>query len=69
MPKYIYKPIVEIVEETYKEHTNKDIYDVLGAIDFSMCRLNIVANSEAQATALRKGITDVRMWTLEEVRD
>lgn len=69
MPKYIYKPIVEVVEKTYTENTQRDIYEDLGAVDFSMCRVNVYADSEEEATAIRKGITDIRMWTLEEVRD
>lgn len=69
MPRYIYKPILQVVEDTYMENAKQDIYEALGPVDFSMCRISVYADSEEEATAIRKGVTDIRMWTLEEVKD
>lgn len=65
MAEFRYKVITSVVEDAYKENTNKDIYSQLGVdIDFDKVVLIIKADSEEIANNTRKGITDIRMWEL-----
>jgi hypothetical protein len=65
LPKYTYKAINSVVEETYLGHTNKNIYEALGDIDFNKIRVVVDAKDIYEAEQIRKGVTDVRMWDLE----
>lgn len=69
MPKYTYKPIKNVVEETYTEHTGKSIYEALGEIDLSTVTLVVTANTEEESFAVRQGVTDVRMWQLDSTEE
>lgn len=69
MPKYIYKPINNVVEESYIEHTGKSIYEVLGDVDLSSITLVVTANTEEESFTVRQGVTDVRMWQLESTEE
>jgi hypothetical protein len=69
MPKYTYKPIKEVIEETYKQNTDADVYVSLGDVDFSKATLTVVADSEIESESIRKGITDINMWVAESVED
>ena len=54
-----------MVEDVYKENTQKDIYSELGVnIDFDKIVIIVEADSEEIATSIRKGVTDIRMWEL-----
>ena len=69
MPKYTYKPIKEVTEETYKQNTDTDVYVSLGDVNFSNATLTVIAANEEESESIRKGITDIRMWVAESVED
>ena len=65
MPKYTYKVIKSVVEEAYLGHTNTNIYQSLGDVDFDKVKVIVDAKDIYEAEQIRKGVTDVRMWNLE----
>jgi hypothetical protein len=65
LPKYTYKVIKSVVEEAYLGHTNTDIYQALGDVDFDKVKVVVEADDIYEAEAIRKGVTDIRMWDLE----
>lgn len=69
MPKYTYKVVLSEVEKVYQGHTDMDIYDALGKVDFTKATLVVNADSEEESEAIRKGITDIRMWVADTVED
>jgi hypothetical protein len=62
LPKYIYKPILEIIKQTYFEHTKNEY--VPGLDIESNVRIVIEAENEAEANNARMGFVDTRMWEL-----
>ena len=69
MRKYIYQTIPSVVEQSYMENTNKDIYEALGKVSFNNIKILVLAENEEEADAIRQGVTDVRMWSLYKVED
>lgn len=65
MPKYTYKPVKHVIEESYLQHTGINVYEALGNVDFSKARVVVEADDIYEAEAIRKGVTDIRMWDLE----
>jgi hypothetical protein len=66
---YKYKVDIETLKEIYMSHTGRNVYDDLGNVDFDKATLFVTAEDEQESIAIRKGLTDVRMWTLESVED
>lgn len=67
MPKYYFKPILEKVQEAYKENSQKDY---LPEIDIEeSVRLVIEAPDQINATEASYGFIDVRMWELDKTED
>lgn len=64
MPKYIYKPILEKIKESYLEHTEVEYITELDVE--SNVRLVIEADSQELADNSRIGFVDIRMWELVE---
>ena len=54
-----------MVEEAYLGHTNTNIYEALGNVDFDKVKVVVEADDIYEAEAIRKGVTDIRMWDLE----
>jgi hypothetical protein len=65
MPKYTYKTIKPVIEETYMFHSKINVYEALGNVDFDNVKVVVTAKDLDEADAIRKGVTDVRMWELE----
>lgn len=63
MPKFYYKPILEIIKETYLENANKEY--VPGFDIESNIRLVIEADTQELADLSRYGFVDIRMWELD----
>lgn len=63
MPKYIYKPILEKIKETYLENAKKE-YEPGFDIE-SNIRLVIEADTQELADLSRYGFVDIRMWELD----
>lgn len=64
MPKYQYRPILEIVKETYLENAKVEYnpgVDIEAAVS-----LVIEADSEEKAKQVMYGFVDVRMWELKD---
>ncbi len=64
MPKYQYRPILEIVKETYLENAKVEYnpgVDIEAAVS-----LVIEAESEEKAKQVMYGFVDVRMWELKD---
>jgi hypothetical protein len=67
LPKYYFKPILEKVQEAYKENSEKDYSP---EIDIeSNVRLVIEAPYEINAVEASYGFIDVRMWELDKKED
>lgn len=64
MPKYIYKPILEKIKETYLENAQKE-YEPGLDIEANV-RIVIEADTEELADVCRYGFVDIRMWELAE---
>lgn len=64
MPKYIYKPILEKVQEVYLENAKKEY--IAGFDIESNVRIIIEAETEELADLSRYGFLDIRMWELVE---
>jgi hypothetical protein len=62
LPKFYYKPILEIIKETYLENAEKE-YDPGFNIE-SNIRLVIEADTQELADVSRYGFVDIRMWEL-----
>lgn len=69
MPKYTYKVVVSKLEEVYKDNTEQNVYDVLGNVDFTKATLVVNADSEEESEAIRKGLSDIRMWVVDSVEE
>lgn len=67
MPKYHYKPILSVVKESYKSHTQTD-YDPGMDIENNV-RIIVEAESENIANEARYGFIDINMWELEKTED
>jgi len=64
LPKYQYRPILEIVKETYLENAKVEYnpgVDIEAAVS-----LVIEADSEEKAKQVMYGFVDVRMWELKD---
>jgi hypothetical protein len=67
LPKYIYKPVMEKIEEVYLENAKTEFKS---AVDLSLnVRLVVEADSEEDSKSARVGITDIRMWELESTEE
>lgn len=69
MSRYKYVVDIEVLKETYERHTGRNVYDDLGNVDFKKAALFVTAESEEESLAIRKGFTDINMWTLEQIED
>lgn len=65
MPRYTYKAIKPAIEKTYMFHSGQNVYDALGNVDFDNIKVVVTAKDLDEAEAIRKGVTDIRMWELE----
>jgi len=65
MPRYTYKTIKPVIEEAYMFHTGINVYEALGNVDFDNVKVVVTAKDLDEADAIRKGVTDIRMWELE----
>ncbi len=63
LPKYSYRPILEVIKETYLANAQKE-YEPGFDIE-SNVRLVIEADTEELADLSRYGFVDIRMWELE----
>lgn len=63
MPKYSYRPILEVIKETYLANAQKE-YEPGFDIE-SNVRLVIEADTEELADLSRYGFVDIRMWELD----
>ena len=62
MPKFYYKPILEIIKEAYLENAKQEY---IPAFDIeSNVRLIIEADTQELADISRYGFVDIRMWEL-----
>jgi hypothetical protein len=69
LPKYTYKLIPEVVEETFITNAGKTIYEALGEVDFDSLELVVTTKDEREAENARKSVTDIRMWELFKTED
>lgn len=63
MPNYIYKPILEKIQEVYLANAQKE-YKAGFDIETNV-RLVIEADTQELADLSRYGFVDIRMWELE----
>jgi hypothetical protein len=67
LPKHYYKPILSVIEETYKENAQKDYSPGLNVEE----SVRIIVEAEEEKTAYESlyGFVDIRMWELEKTED
>lgn len=68
MKRFHYKPIVDVVRESYLENAKEDILDN-PEISYTSMRLLVDAADEEIADKMRKTVTDIRMWQLDQTED
>jgi hypothetical protein len=69
LPKYTYKTIKSVVEQTYKDNADIDIYEKFGDIDLANAKIVITAKDDVEAEALHMCSADIRMWELDTKED
>ena len=67
MPRFIYRPILEKVQEAYLYNAKTDF--VTNVDIESDVELAIEANDELEADSARIGFIDKRMWVLDRIED
>lgn len=67
LPKFIYRPILEKVQEAYLANAKTDF--VTNVDIESKVELIIEASSEDEADSARIGFIDKRMWVLGRIED
>ena len=67
MPKYHYKPILQVIKDTYLENAQQE-YNPGFDIEAN-ARLIIEADTQDLADLSRYGFVDIRMWELDKVED
>jgi hypothetical protein len=65
LPKYTYTVNKDAVETAFMANTGMNVYEHLGNVDFSKAILVVDAKDIYESEAIRKGVTDIRMWNLE----
>ncbi len=67
LPKYYYKPVLDVIQEMYKKNAGSEFKP---SIDIeSNVRIVIDADSQETADTSRIGFIDIRMWELDKVED
>ena len=69
MPKYTYKVVPSVVEETFIQNAGKTIYEAIGDVDFDSIEIVVTTKDETEAENARKTVTDIRMWELVKTED
>jgi len=67
LPKFIYRPILEKVQEAYLSNAKRD-FETNVDIE-SKVELVIESNTESEADSARIGFIDKRMWVLDRIED
>lgn len=67
MPKYYYKPILSVVEETYLENAQKE-YTAAINIEENV-RMVVESDTEDDGYQALYGFVDIRMWEIDKVED
>jgi len=69
LPKYTYKVVPSVVEETFLKNAGKTVYEAVGNVDFDSIEIVVTTKDELQAENARKTVTDIRMWELVKTED
>lgn len=69
MPKYTYKVVPSVVEETFLKNAGKTVHEAVGDVDFDSIEIVVTTQDELQAENARKTVTDIRMWELVKTED
>ena len=69
MSKYIYKIVLESMEEIYLKNAGRIFFNTDEERQAFNAELVIEADSPEQSLAMRIGMTDIRMWELDRIED
>ncbi len=69
MSKYIYKVVLQPMEDLYLQNAGKVFFNTEEERQAFNAELTIEADSPEQSLAIRVGITDIRMWELDRIED
>jgi hypothetical protein len=69
LPKYTYKVVPSVVEETFLKNAGKTVHEAVGDVDFDSIEIVVTTQDELQAENARKTVTDIRMWELVKTED
>jgi hypothetical protein len=67
LPKYYYKPILSVVEESYLENAQKPYTAAINIQE--NVRMVVESETENEGFEAMYGFIDVRMWELDRVED
>jgi len=69
LSKYIYKVVLQPMEDLYLQNAGKVFFNTEEERQAFNAELTIEADSPEQSLAIRVGITDIRMWELDRIED
>lgn len=69
MSKYIYKIVLDSMEEIYLKNAGRVFFNTEEERQAFNAELVIEADSPEQSLAMRIGMTDIRMWELDRIED
>ena len=69
MAKYIYKVVLDVMEKEYLKNAGEEFFKTEEARAAFNAELVINASSEEESYAIRRGMTDIRMWELDRIEE
>lgn len=69
LSKYIYKVVLDVVEKEYLKNAGEEFFKTEEERAVFNAELVINASSEEESYAIRRGMTDIRMWELDRIEE
>lgn len=69
MAKYIYKVVLDVMEKEYLKNAGEEFFKTEDDRNAFNAELVINAADEDGSYAIRRGMTDIRMWELDRVEE
>lgn len=69
LSKYIYKVVLAEMEKSYLTNAGEEFFKTEEERKAFNAELVINASSEEESYAIRRGMTDIRMWELDRVEE
>jgi hypothetical protein len=69
LAKYIYKVVLDVMEKEYLKNAQEEFFKTEEERSAFNAELVINASSEDESYAIRRGMTDIRMWELDRIEE